>query len=68
MATYTITYKAKRCASFGRFKFVTEQISVFARYEHRSEFGIVNYSSAAARDDAVRKGMVFVELRGVVVE
>ena len=67
MATYTITYKAKRAARFGRFKYSIEQVSVCVRYKHNSEFGVVNYSREVARDDAFRKGMCFMELRGVAV-
>lgn len=67
MATYTITYKAKRAARFGRFKYSIEQVSVCVRYKHNSEFCVVNYSREVARDDAFRKGMCFMELRGVAV-
>ena len=72
MATYVIRYKARK--SVRKFVFFeaeetsVETARVEVRYVHKSESVMVEFCKHAAFMNAVERGLVFEELRGVNVE
>lgn len=72
MATYVIRYKARKYVRkfifFAAEETSVETARVEVRYVHKSESVLVEFCKHAAFAEAVEKGLVFEELRGVKVE